>query len=114
MIRAVLTITMTALFVGAHAEPYMAAANDRLVLAGSQMVLPGYMIPDGMILCHSAAAAVRTDHAGCWRAQGGQRVEIIAALPTITQLRLWSTNGAEAVTAWAARVDADRIQQVAR
>lgn len=82
-----------------------------LLLLATQAQASDLTVPAGTVLCHSADAAVRADHAGCWRAQGGQRVEIIAALPSITQMRLWSTNGAEAVTAWVARADADQIQK---
>lgn len=69
-------------------------------------------VPAGTVLCHTADAAVRTDHAGCWRAQGGQRVEIIAALSTASQLRLWSSDGSESLTVWTARAVADDIQRV--
>lgn len=91
--------------------------EHRLIPALALLLLAGHAhasdltVPTGTILCHSAASAVRADHAGCWRAAGGQRVEIIAALSTVTQLRLWSTNGTEAVTAWAARADADAMQR---
>lgn len=71
-------------------------------------------VPAGTVLCRSADAVVRSDHAGCWRAVGGQRVEIIAALSTVSQLRLWTSDGSDAMTVWAARADADRMQMVAR
>lgn len=82
-----------------------------ILLLAAQAQAADLTVPAGTVLCHTADAAARTDHAGCWRAQGGQRVEIIAALQTITQLRLWSTDGTEWVTAWAAQVDADRMQR---
>jgi hypothetical protein len=82
-----------------------------LLLLATQAQAADLTVPAGTVLCHTADAAIRSDHAGCWRAQGGQRVEIIAALPSISQLRLWSSNGAEAVTVWAARADADRMQR---
>lgn len=71
----------------------------------------GLHVPADMMLCHTLQAAASVAHAGCWRARGGQRVEIIAALPTYTQLRLWSTDGSEATIVYALRVDADRLQQ---
>jgi len=68
-------------------------------------------VPANMMLCHTLQAAASADHAGCWFARGGQRVEVIAALPTYTQLRLWSTDGSETTVVYALRVDADRLQQ---
>ena len=68
-------------------------------------------VPANMMLCHTLQAAASASHEGCWLARGGQRVEIIAPLPTYTQLRLWSTDGSETTVVYALRVDADRLQQ---
>lgn len=81
-----------------------------LLLLATKAQASDLTVPAGTILCHSADAAVRSDHAGCWVARGGQRVEIIAALPSVSQLRLWSTDGSEGLTVWTARADADQIQ----
>lgn len=82
-----------------------------LALSAAQAQAADLTVLAGTVLCHTADAAVRTDHAGCWRAIGGQRVEIVAALSTETQLRLWSSDGSEAMTVWTARSDADRMQR---
>ncbi len=71
----------------------------------------GLRVPANMMLCHTLQAAASADHQGCWLARGGQRVEIIAPLPTYTQLRLWSTDGSETTVVYALRADADRLQQ---
>lgn len=81
-----------------------------LLLLATQAQASDLTVPDGTVLCHSADAAVRSDHAGCWIARGGQRVEIIAALPSVSQLRLWASDGSEGLTVWATRADADRMQ----
>ena len=67
-------------------------------------------IPAGTMLCRTLEAAANPAHAGCWIARGGQRVEIIATLPHFVQMRVWSSDGAESMTAWASREAADRIQ----
>jgi hypothetical protein len=71
----------------------------------------GLHVPANMMLCHTLQAAASADHEGCWLARGGQKVEIIAPLPTYTQLRLWSTDGTESRIVYALRADADRLQQ---
>lgn len=71
----------------------------------------GLHVPANMMLCHTLQAAASVGHEGCWLARGGQRVEIIAPLPTYTQLRLWSTDGSETTVVYALRADADRLQQ---
>lgn len=68
-------------------------------------------IQPGMILCPTAKAVARQDHAGCWRAAGGQQVEVIARLPHYAQLRIWSSDGTETAIAWSTAEDADRIQE---
>ena len=78
------------------------AADDRL------------RVPANMMLCRTLEAAASPGHEGCWLARGGQRVEIIAPLPTYTQLRLWSTDGSESTIVYALRTDADRLQQQQR
>ena len=75
------------------------AADDRL------------RVPANMMLCRTLDAAASPGHEGCWLARGGQRVEIIAPLPTYTQLRLWSTDDSESTIVYALRTDADRLQQ---
>ncbi len=71
----------------------------------------GLRVPENMMLCHTLEAAASESHQGCWLARGGQRVEIIAPLPTYTQMRLWSTDGSESTIVYALRTDADRLQQ---
>ena len=71
----------------------------------------GLHVPANMMLCHTLQAAASAGHEGCWLARGGQRVEIIAPLPTYTQLRLWSTDGSETTVVYALRADADRLQR---
>jgi hypothetical protein len=71
----------------------------------------GLRVPANMMLCHTLQAAASAGHEGCWLAHGGQRVEIVAPLPTYSQLRLWSTDGSEATVVYALRADADRLQQ---
>lgn len=85
-----------------------------ILLLATQAQAADLSVPAGTILCHTADAAVRSDHAGCWRARGGQRVEIIAALPSVSQLRLWASDGSEGLTVWAARAVADGIQRSSR
>jgi hypothetical protein len=71
----------------------------------------GLHVPANMMLCRTLLAAASAGHEGCWLARGGQRVEIVAPLPTYAQLRLWSTDGSETTIVYALRVDADRLQQ---
>jgi len=68
-------------------------------------------VPSNMMLCHTLEAAASVRHEGCWLARGGQRVEVLAALPSYSQLRLWSSDGSETSIVYALRVDADRLQQ---
>lgn len=82
-----------------------------LALFGSQAQADELRVPAGMMLCRTLEQALSVSHAGCWLARGGQRVEIVAALPSASQLRLWSTDGSESVIAYASRNDADRLQQ---
>lgn len=67
-------------------------------------------VPLGMILCHSMQAVASLTKGGCWRAAGGQQVEIIARLPHYAQLRLWSTDRTETSIAWSMAADADQLQ----
>lgn len=71
----------------------------------------GLRVPANMMLCRTLQAAASAGHEGCWLARGGQRIEIVAPLPTYTQLRLWSTDGSETTIVYALRADADRLQQ---
>ena len=82
-----------------------------LSMTGARAEADDLHVPPGMMLCRSLEQVLSTTHAGCWLARGGQRVEVIAALPSASQLRLWSTDGSESVIAYALRTDADRLQQ---
>lgn len=82
-----------------------------LLLGSAPARADGMTVPAGVMLCSTIEAAAAPTHGGCYLARGGQRVEIIASLPHFTQLRIWSTNGAETVTAWATRADGDRMQR---
>lgn len=82
-----------------------------LSLTGARAEADELRVPPGMMLCRTLEQALSPAHAGCWLARGGQRVEVIAALPSASQLRLWSTDGSESVIAYALRTDADRLQQ---
>jgi hypothetical protein len=66
-------------------------------------------VPPGLMLCRTIDAVASKAHAGCYLARGGQRVEIIAVLPTCAQLRIWSSNGAESTIVYARRQDAERL-----
>jgi hypothetical protein len=82
-----------------------------LIAGHAQAQDDGLHVPANMMLCHTLQAAASAGHEGCWLARGGQRVEIIAPLPSYTQLRLWSTDGSETTVVYALRADADRLQQ---
>jgi len=118
MTRTILALTLCAsaacLTLPVRAEPSMAASNDRLVLTGSQMTAPGYAIPPGMLLCRSMDDALSPTHAGCWLARGGQKVEGINAMPTVSQIIVRTTDGSEVAVVYGLRADADKLQQVAR
>ncbi|MDB5362252.1 MAG: hypothetical protein JWO51_3549 [Rhodospirillales bacterium] len=82
-----------------------------LALAASQAQASDLRAPPGLLLCRTLEDAASPTHAGCWFARGGQRVEIIAPMPTYTQLRLWSSDGSESVIVYAMRADADNLQK---
>jgi len=82
-----------------------------LIAGQAQAQDDGLHVPANMMLCRTLQAAASPGHEGCWLARGGQRVEIIAPMPSYTQLRLWSTDGSETTVVYARRADADRLQQ---
>ena len=85
-----------------------------LALIAAQARASDLRIPPGMLLCPRLEDAASPTHAGCWFARGGQQVEIIAPMPTYSQLRVWSTDGSETTIVYALRADTDRLQQARR
>ncbi|GGF18340.1 hypothetical protein GCM10011611_25290 [Aliidongia dinghuensis] len=68
-------------------------------------------VPAGMVLCLSPEAAASKTHVGCWRARGGQKIEVVVPLSTYTQLRLWSTDGSETTIVYAAPAEAEKLDR---
>lgn len=68
-------------------------------------------VPAGMLLCPTQDDAMSPTHAGCWIARGGQHVERINPMPTVSQLVVRSSDGSESVIVYGLRADADSIQK---
>ena len=68
-------------------------------------------VPAGMLLCARMEDALSPTHAGCWFARGGQRVERINPMPTVSQLLVRSSDGSESLIVYGLRADADSIQK---
>lgn len=67
-------------------------------------------VPAGMLLCRLMEDALSPTHAGCWYARGGQRVERINPMPTVSQLLVRSSDGSESLIVYGLRDAADEIQ----
>lgn len=68
-------------------------------------------VPAGLLLCARMEDALSATHAGCWYARGGQHVERINPMPTVSQLVVRTTDGTESAVVYASRADADLMQQ---
>jgi hypothetical protein len=85
-----------------------------LALTVSHAQAADLRVPAGMLLCPSLADAMAPTHAGCWFARGGQKVERINSMPTVSQLMIRTTDGSETMVVYGLRDEADQIQRVAR
>jgi poly(3-hydroxybutyrate) depolymerase len=87
-------------------------------IAAAVAVLPAMAsdlhVPAGMMLCSTLADAMSPTHAGCWIARGGQNIERINPMPTVSQLLIRTTDGSETMVVYGLRDEADQIQRVAR